>query len=285
MYLLIVSELDPVATRAAELWGTPPATGDHLEGAPIRRLSENVLLVRRPRHHIHDEFLDRGLPEAVRVQRPTLVFPSIHRSAKNIPGMTVHPLGNPGPTADLGGRPRTLVPADPRSATSVLRVLAERATTAGVPVSYEATHHGPELGLPAFFVEIGCGEASEPPPGSVRILADSLTSIVPDERDRVALGVGGGHYAPHFSELALRRHWAFGHILSRHALETLTGETAAVAWQCTPGAQGIVYARAQDSSHPALAGLASRMRDADAPVRTGSPSGTEPTRAARPSGT
>ena len=285
MYLLVVSDLDPVAVRAAEHWGTPPATGDRLDGAPIRRLSQEMLLVRRSRPHVHDELLDRNLPASVRSLRPTLVFPSIHRSAKNIPGMTVHALGNPGSAADLGGRPGTLVPTDPRSAVAVLRALAERAPAVGISVSYEATHHGPELGLPAFFVEIGSGEISDPPPEQVRLLVECLSSIAPDGRDRVVLGVGGGHYAPHFSELALRRRWAFGHILSRHSLEGLTREIAHAAWELTPQAEGILYARAQDASHPALAGLAPRRRDADAPVIASAEGAVAPTRAGRPSGT
>lgn len=266
MYLLVVSELDPVAVRASELWGTPPALGEQLDGVPIRRLADGILLVKRPGRHVHDEHLDRNLPTPVRERRPTLVFPSIHRSAKNLPGMTVHSLGNPGPTADLGGRPRTLVPSDPRSAVAVLRSMAEEAPSVGLPVSYEATHHGPELDHPAFFVEIGAGEEGEPTPEQIRVLARSLTSIVPDPSDRVVLGIGGGHYAPHFTELALRRRWAFGHILSRHALETLSSETARSAWSLTPDAEGLLFARAQDASHPALAGLAPRVRDADAPL-------------------
>ena len=285
MYLVVISELDPVAQGAAELWGTLPATGDRLDGVPIRRLSEEVLVVRRAGRHIHDERLDRNLPASVRSLWPTLVFPSIHRSAKNIPGMTVHALGNPGPAADLGGRPGTLVPTDPRSATAVLRALAERAPAVGLPVSYEATHHGPELDLPAFFVEIGSGEVSDPPPEPVRVLAGCLTSIVPDARDRVVLGVGGGHYAPHFSELALRRRWAFGHILSRHAHEGLTREVAHAAWEQTPHAEGILYARARDAGLPALTGLGERRRDTEAPLRQSSEGAATTTRGARPSGT
>ena len=285
MYLLIVAEPDPVAVRAAELWGTPPATGDRLEGVPIRRLAEEVLLVRRPGAHLHDELLDRNLPVSVRSLRPTLIFPSIHRSAKNIPGMTVHALGNPGASADFGGRPETLVPTDPRSAVAVLRALAERAPAAGFPVSYEATHHGPELELPAFFVEIGSGETTDPPPRSIRILSESLTSIVPDPRDRVVLGVGGGHYAPHFSELALHRHWAFGHILSRHALDGLTRATAVSAWELTPQAEGVLYSRAQDAVHPTWAGLATRLRDGDGPLRSGPKDAEGDSRDVRLSGT
>ena len=266
---MVISETDPVAVGAAEIWGTPPATGYHLDGAVIRQLSDQTLCVRRPGSHVHDEHLDRGLPAELRSQRPTLVFPSIHRSAKHIPSMTVHALGNPGPTADLGGRSRTLVPSDPLAEVAVLRRLAERAPRLGLSATYEATHHGPELELPSFFAEIGWGETSEPPLEQVRVLADVLASISTETGDRVALGVGGGHYAPHFADLALRRRWAFGHILSRHALELLEADTARSAWALTPHVEGILYARAQDAALLALSGLGPRRRDSEAPLRSG----------------
>ena len=105
----------------------------------------------------------------------------------------------------------------------------------------------------------------------MKILADVIPAIVPDASDRVALGVGGGHYAPHFTDLARRRRWAFGHLLSRHALTTLDVSTARAAWDGTDGAEGILYARAEDSKLPALTGLGARLRDGEAALRTTGP--------------
>ncbi len=269
MFLVVVSETDPVAVRVAALWGTPPATGEHIDGAAVRSLSDGTLLVRRAGPHIHDERLDARLPSIVAAQRPTIVFPSIHRSEQNIECLTVHPLGNPGERAEVGGRPRSLVPTDARAMAAALRALAERAEPAGLSVTYEATHHGPELGVPAFFVEIGYGARAEPPSVAVKLVAETIPRLDPDLRDRVAIGVGGGHYAPHFTQLALRRHWAFGHILSRHSLDGLDAETARAAYASTAGAEGILFARAQDASHPALSGVGRRLRDGDAPAREG----------------
>jgi len=266
-FLVVVSDADPVARAVAREWGTLPATGERVDDSPIRELSDGVWLVRRPGRHVHDEGLDARLPEALRSQRPTLVFPSIHRSGRNIHSFTVHPLGNPGTSADLGGRPRTLVPTDPRRMASALRLLHEGAKGLSLSATYEATHHGPALGLPAFFVEIGYGELAEPPSEQVRLLREVIPQISVEPADRVALGVGGGHYAPHFSELTLERRWAFGHLLSRHALESLDGPTARTAFDQTPGAEGVVFARAQDASHSALQGLGPRLRDQDAPRR------------------
>lgn len=279
-YLVLVSEEDPVAARVAERWGTPEATSWFVDGAPIRKLAPEALLLRRSGLHIHDERVDLRLPADLRARRPTLVFPSIHRSEQNVPCLTAHPLGNPGPSAELGGRPRTLVPADPPRMAAALRLLEERARGAQIAATFEATHHGPEVGLPAFFVEIGFGTEPGPSEEAVAILADVIPRIVPEPGDRVALGVGGGHYAPHFTDLALRRRWAFGHLLSRHALTEIDPASARAAWSGTEGAEGILYARAQDARLPALEGVGPRLRDGDAPRRERSPEPTDASRSA-----
>jgi len=266
-YVIVISEPDPVASAVALHWGTPGSTGVSVGGAPLRALSADVWLLKRPTLHIHDEQLDQRLPENLRDAHVTLVFPSIHRSEQNVECLTVHPLGNPGPAAEVGGRPRTLTPTDPRRMTDALRRLSETAVPAGLSVTFEATHHGPELELPAFFVEIGYGAAAGPSEAAVRVLAEVVPQLAPDPSDRVALGIGGGHYAPHFTDLARKRGWAFGHILSRHALDVVDAATARAAWDLTPGASGTLFARAQDASRPELIGVGSRLREGDAPPR------------------
>ncbi|MGA8543422.1 MAG: D-aminoacyl-tRNA deacylase [Thermoplasmata archaeon] len=269
-YLIIVSEADPVAVRVAAHWGTPESTGAHVDGAPVRRLSTGAMMLRRPGRHIFDEQLDARLPAELREARVSLVFPSIHRSEQNVECLTVHPLGNPGPTAEVGGRPRSLVPTDPLRMTAALRAMAEKGAPLGIRATFEATHHGPELSQPAFFIEVGFGTAPGPSEDAVRILAEVLPDLAPEPGDRVALGVGGGHYAPHFTDLALRRRWAFGHLLSRHALGVLDASTAKAAWDTSTGAEGILYARAEDARLPALGGLGPRLRDGESPLRTAS---------------
>jgi D-aminoacyl-tRNA deacylase len=263
--VIVISAQDPVATAVADRWGDLPSIGRHVDGTALRRLSSSSLLLRRPGRHIHDEHIDRLLPRELQERVPTLVFPSVHRSDREVECLTVHPLGNPGPTADLGGRPRTLVPTDPKRMAATLRRLHESSAAIGWRSTFEATHHGPELGVPAFFVEIGHGRTSTPTPETVRIVAEAIQEMDPDPRDRVALGIGGGHYVPHLTDLALRRRWSFGHLLSKHALATLDAPTAREAWTKTPGAEGVVYSRAEDAQGPLLSGLGPRLRDQDAP--------------------
>jgi len=265
--LLIISEKDPVAPRVAERWGTPPATGLFVDGAPIRSLTPLTWVLRRPGLHIHDDHLDARLPDSLRAEGVALIFPSVHRSESGTPCFTVHPLGNPGADAEVGGRPSSLVPTEPRRMAAALRALAEEGERIGLSATYEATHHGPALETPAFFAEIGFGEAPGPPEPAVDVLARVLESLVEDPTDRVAVGAGGGHYVPHFTDLALHRRWAFGHLFSRHALERASGAIVREAVEKTPGAEGVLFARAADAADARWAGIGPRLRDGDAPRR------------------
>ena len=273
---VVVSEPDPVAPLVAERWGTLPSTGEFVDGAAVRRLTPDAVVIRRPGRHIEDEGVDARLPPELRAHHPTLVFPSVHRSEQNVHCLTVHPLGNLGPETELGGRARTVVPTDPARMASTVRRLAEEGKALGLPATYEATHHGPALDLPAFFVEVGYGTDAGPSNGAVGALARCIREMEASSGDRVAMAVGGGHYAPHFTDLVLRRRWAVGQIVSRHALGLIERATAEAAYRATPGAEGILYARAADADHPALAGLGPRLRDNEAPVRAGAENGVTP---------
>jgi len=265
--VVIASDEDPVARALVDRWGTPPASAFRVEGSPLRELTPTTLLLRRAVPHVHDESVDLVLPPELRVRRPTLVFPSIHRSDRNVECLTVHPLGNLGTRAELGGQARSLAPTDPRRMASALRRLDEEGSKCGWRATYEATHHGPFVELPAFFVEIGYGERSVPPREALAALDATLRELSVDRNDRIALGVGGGHYVPHFTELSLERRWAFGHLVPRHALNELARATVEEALARTEGAEGIVFSRAQDAALSAFAGTASRLRDNEAPLR------------------
>ncbi len=269
--LIVLSEPDPVARAVAGRWEGAAATGEHVDGASVRWLGAGRRYVRRPTLHLEDDALELRLPAGLRAERPTLVFPSIHRSASGLRCFTVHPLGNLGPTADVGGRPRTVSPCPPRAMAAALRELMRRGSALGIPATYEATHHGPELGLPAFFVEVAVAEGARPTAEEVEELAGAIVALQPEPTDRVALAVGGGHYAPRFTDLARTRRWAFGHILSKHALEEIDAATVRAAFAATVGAEGVLYARASDRGHAALASIGPDLKEGDAPRRAAGP--------------
>lgn len=284
-YVLVVAEEDPVATAVAEAWGTPTAAR-HLTGVGvIRELPGSIGLLRRPGLHIHDDGL--VVPGAAPGDaRPTLVFPSVHRSASETPALTVHPLGNPTGAAEVGGRPHTLVPTDPRLMADALRRVSEVGGAIGWRASYEATHHGPALDQPAFFVEIGAVDWRSPPPEAVAAYARLLLELEADPKDALALGLGGGHYAPHFSDLVRTRHWAVGHLLPRYARAECTREVMAAAVAGTPGLSGGLYQRAEDVEEWAPLGAPPRVRETSAPRRDApGPPTPRPPDAARSAGT
>ncbi|MCI4358337.1 MAG: D-aminoacyl-tRNA deacylase [Thermoplasmata archaeon] len=282
-YLVILSEKDPVAALVGEGLPSGEATGESVEGTPIRRIAQGVLLLRRPGLHIYDEHLDRHLPTGLRSPGIPLVFPSVHRSERGVRCFTVHSLGNVG-EAEVGGERARLNPAAPRLATDALRRMHEAGGELGLPATYEATHHGPALDLPSMFAEIGFAEDDSPPAEAARALARILPVLQEDERDHVVVGVGGGHYAPHFTDLALKRRWAFGHILSRHALADADPKTIESAGTLTPGSEGYVFHRASDALEVSAQRLRPRLSEGHAPRRDVGPASERTTSAGLGSG-
>ncbi|MCI4323879.1 MAG: D-aminoacyl-tRNA deacylase [Thermoplasmata archaeon] len=267
-YVVVAPEEDPVGRGVADVWGVPEALGTVVGGGTIRRLGRDAAFLRHPGWGIEIEGLAERLPPEIGAARPTLVFASIHRSEVGPTSFTVHPIGNPGSSAPLGGRPGTLVPTDPRLMAAALRQMGDRAPTLGIAATYEATHHGPHSPLPAFFAELGGSVGFDrPEPTAVGALASILANLDPDPADHVAIGIGGGHYAPHFTDLVRRRRWAFGHLLSKHSLSALDERVAQQALECTPGLDGVLAARAVDRPSWPASITCRWVRDGDAPVR------------------
>jgi len=179
---------------------------------------------------IHAEGVDDG------IDADLVIFLSRHSSVNPVPVLTVHVTGNFGP-AELGGSPRTLAPAAPAMMQATLRALA-RHCPEGYRVSYEVTHHGPTgLCHPSFFVEIGSTEKEWADPAAGRAVAEAVLSAEP--ADAVPLiGIGGTHYAPRETAIALSSRGAFGHIassprqvgfLDRETVQAMVRQSGAVA--------------------------------------------------------
>ena len=171
-----------------------------------------------------------------------LLFLSRHASASGEPCLTVHPIGVPDgttPSAQLaitGGRAGAVVPPSPRLASLYRRLRTARRAGQlpdGFGVSLEATHHGPHVGTPSAFVEIGSTEAewgrADAAASLVGALLEELAAelAAPDGADGpgappptrgVVVGVGGGHYAPKLGDVASKQGAAVGHILASYAV-------------------------------------------------------------------
>lgn len=221
MLVIVASAADPasmnIAARLRELahWD---AKGE-FQGKPVL-WSEPYAMVEIQDLHIYHEGLDRELREEAGLDPEVIVFASKHKAASGQRTLTVHPVGNLG-EARFGGQPGKLSPAAPRHQSHALRSLARLAKEAGLAhgVSFEATHHGPLLDTPCFFIELGSGEADWGDEAAARVVARAILRTHEAPRSLHVLAIGGGHYAPKHTDLVKRRVAAVGHIVPDHALE------------------------------------------------------------------
>ena len=90
-------------------------------------------------------------------------------------------------------------------------------------MTLEATHHGPTgFKTPLFFVEIGSGEAQWRDAEAADFVADCiLKGLASGKKHEHAIGFGGGHYCPKWSEI---EDVAFSHVCAKYALDPLTPE-------------------------------------------------------------
>lgn len=210
--------------------------------APVWSRSETALVeVAGPT--ITDEGLDADL-HATGWPILDVWFLSKHAAQSGHPSLTVHPIGNHA-QADFGGRPESLSPVAARDMGSLLRRLRHHATAAALPhaVTYESTHHGPQMSFPSLFVEIGSDAQWYGDLASARVLAAAIEDVLAGEgrcTGPILVGVGGGHYVPRHTDKALAGLADFGHFLPAHFVdEAGTNERLRRAIVATPDCAGV----------------------------------------------
>ncbi len=238
---------------------------------------EDTRLVTIQEHHLYRDHVDRDLREHFGDAPDLIVYLSKHRSESRTPSLTVHAIGNP-LGAEFGGKPQTLVPSAPRWMTAALRRLRREAQGLAYAVTFEATHHGPYLESPTFYIEQGSTEKEWADREAASAIARALLDLEPVDAP-VGIGLGGGHYVPRHSDVAFGRRIAFGHLLSARALESITEDVLAQAIQKTAGAS-LAYVHRKSLSKPELRAWEERLEalgvrvvreadlDADAEAKT-----------------
>jgi D-aminoacyl-tRNA deacylase len=241
----VISAADPVARGVAQRLGSGEPSGAHVAGASVRALGNDLYLLHRPGLHVEDASLSTDLSSALGPRLKAVIFPSMHRSGSGMPALTVHPIGNLGAQARLGGLPRRLTPVPARLQTEALLRLHDAAQDLGIASTFEATHHGPLLSVPSFFLEAGSSPTVWEDPRVHRALAALLRDLDGElARDGpIVVGVGGGHYVPRFRDLVRHREVAVGHLVPDHHVSDLDARMWEELVRQTPQAEGVLLAR------------------------------------------
>jgi len=218
MRLLLCSTADKASVNIKErlLERAEWKEAGSFEGQPVLSHGHD-LLVTYPADHLYADGIDQRVAEATGHEFESVVFLSKHKAASGIATLSVHPIGNYG-RADYGGKEHTLVPSAPEMMTSTLRSIQRLASGLPFQVSFEVTHHGPFLTTPTMFIEIGSDDSNYGNIEAAKALAQALMETEVKEAPH-AIGIGGGHYAPRFTESVITKKVAFGHMIPNHAIE------------------------------------------------------------------
>ena len=237
--LLLASKADNASVNLHEAvislggWG-PPEILPH--GLLVRHSTQPVHVLLIEKLHIYADSIDIiHEKETAKTVDEVLVL-SRHAAKSGLPSLTVHAIGVPGEIPHgqegfAGGIKGTAVPPSPRFSAiySALREESSRSELADeFEVSLETTHHGPVLTKPTLYLEIGSTESEWIRKDAAMLWAAVISRVLglsdksPEgewfgEGD-VMIGLGGGHYAPRHSDIAIRSGLPFGHLLANYAL-------------------------------------------------------------------
>jgi len=212
-------------------------------------IMKDVMIVTISDSKILHENLDKEVKDALGTEPEQAIFISRHTSKTGKPTLTVHPIGNYG-KAEFGGKSKILTNTSPHLMTHLLRLLKKNAKQAKLyhKVCFEATHHGPYLDIPTLFIEVGSNEEEWKKQEPAAVVAKSVLELLDsyhyeeDFSDEmvVLLGVGGGHYAPRFTDVALEKKAAFGHMIPMYQIDAgnIDDEMFEQALQKTPNVKG-----------------------------------------------
>ncbi len=186
--------------------------------------------------HIFSEWLDE-------LESDFIIFASRHSSKSGKPTLSTHPVGNWG-KAELGGKSRELGLSSAALMKSYLVGLKKKQElfNLGYDVSYEATHHGPFLKTPCCFIEVGSVEKQWRDEKAGLAIAETIMECTRFPECKTAIGLGGLHYNPHFTEIALSTEYGFSHMCPKYALQNFDEEMLEKALSSSlEKASGIIY--------------------------------------------
>ena len=222
MIAVVVSQEDEASLTIRDALLGAADWGRHEPHGPWKREwthgdgeNDGFVMVEKDGLHLYYDGVDKDLREAFDVS--LVVFVSRH-SGDTGPLLTAHHTGN-FDGAEYGGEPRSLATPAPAATKHLLRFFESNAPD-GFEACMEATHHGPsELDVPSVFAEVGSGPEEWERDDAARTVARGVLSLPErDEPRTTVIGVGGGHYSPRFTRIALETDAAVGHVAADYAL-------------------------------------------------------------------
>jgi D-aminoacyl-tRNA deacylase len=223
--LVVWTRQDPASERVA---GALMGAGHFKAAGPLPGTAvdtpSSTLLMEAEGSMLEADYIERrGKVAAGGSAITRVLFLSKHSAASGKRSLTVHSVGNLGGDAKFGGQPRRIVPPDPEAATALLRALSDVAPGCGASATFESTHHGPVLEVPALFVEVGSTLADWRNDAMAEAVARAVLGAWMPLADRppageAVAGVGGGHYHPKHTDFARRTGTPVGHLVPDHAL-------------------------------------------------------------------
>ena len=201
MITIITSETDPASLNIKE--------------ELLKLGMQNVIILKESL--IYAESLDK------KFNSDLFIFASKHSSSAGVASLSVHFPGNWN-TADLGGKERLLCKASPLRMKEAFLTLNKLASQ--IPVTLEATHHGPYCNKPCFFIEIGSSLEQWKDKNLGKVIAKTIqeTATKKPKKYEVAICLGGPHYCNNFNKIQLETNIAVSHICPKHMLPFLDNE-------------------------------------------------------------
>ncbi len=215
---------------------------------------KNIIIVTLNDRKITHENLEEEVEEILGLKPKQAIFLSRHRSKTGEPTLTAHPIGNYG-EAQFGGKTKTLTKASPKMMTHLMRLLKKNAEQEKLyhKVCLEVTHHGPYMNIPTLYVEVGSTEEEWEKQEPANVVAKSVLELLDEyhyEEDfkddaPVLIGIGGGHYAPRFTDVIFEKNAAFGHMIPRYQIDAgnVDDEMFEKAIQATPNVKAVYLHR------------------------------------------
>ena len=157
-----------------------------------------------------------------------IVFISRHSSISGTPTLSVHTPGNLS-EAELGGLPRRVSVSPANTMRDALKAMVQfkEEVHLNYEVSYECTHHGPSINVPAMFAELGSSPKQWNDSKAAEVVAHATMKAISKfgkSQAKAVLGIGGPHYSEKFTRIALENEIAFGHMIPKYAIPCIDAE-------------------------------------------------------------